>query len=256
MDWYYADQGQQKGPVQEEALDDLVRAGVVREETMVWHRGMTNWQPHAAVRAVQPSRIATADAAETRYCGECGRPFPASELVAIGPVSVCASCKPVYLQRMREGGATAVGTLRYAGFWIRVAARLIDAILLNVVLLVIRIPFGIAMFSPTLTSNPAAQMAAVGAFVGVMLLSVVLAASYEIVLVGIKGATIGKMMLGLKVVRANGSKVSFGLSTGRYFAQFVNSITLCIGYIMAGFDDQKRTLADRICETRVVHSRS
>jgi uncharacterized RDD family membrane protein YckC len=43
---------------------------------------------------------------------------------------------------------------------------------------------------------------------------------------------------------------------GRYFAQWISAIILAIGYIMAAFDDQKRALHDRICETRVIHVRT
>ena len=53
MTWYYADGGRQVGPVEESALDDLVKAGVVRDDTLVWRDGMPNWQPHAAVRGVK-----------------------------------------------------------------------------------------------------------------------------------------------------------------------------------------------------------
>ena len=86
-------------------------------------------------------------------------------------------------------------------------------------------------------------------------LSVVAAACYEIFFIAKRGATIGKMIFGLKVIRADGSPLSLALSTGRYFAQLINSFTLGIGYFMAGFDDQKRALHDRICETRVIYSR-
>src|SRR5439155_553142 len=48
MKWYYADGGRQVGPVEESALDNLVRAGSVRDDTLVWHEGMTNWQLHGA----------------------------------------------------------------------------------------------------------------------------------------------------------------------------------------------------------------
>ncbi|HET6371045.1 MAG TPA: RDD family protein, partial [Nitrospiria bacterium] len=39
---------------------------------------------------------------------------------------------------------------------------------------------------------------------------------------------------------------------GRYFAEILSGIILCIGYIMAAFDDEKRALHDRICGTRVI----
>jgi hypothetical protein len=32
----------------------------------------------------------------------------------------------------------------------------------------------------------------------------------------------------------------------------LSSLTLAIGYIMAAFDDEKRSLHDRICDTRVI----
>jgi uncharacterized RDD family membrane protein YckC len=255
MKWFYADQGQQKGPIDESALNDLVLAGVVRDDTLLWNEGMTAWQTHASLRGVAPTSTPLSGAAtDTRYCGECGRPFPASELVAIGPISVCAMCKPAYLQKLREGGATA-GARHYGGFWIRAAARIVDAILLNVVFLAVRIPFGVAMFAPGTARNPAAVMAMMVPFLLITFLSMVAAACYEIFFIAKRGATIGKMIFGLKVIRADGSPLSLGLSTGRYFAQLINSFTLGIGYFMAGFDVQKRALHDRICETRVIYSR-
>ena len=45
------------------------------------------------------------------------------------------------------------------------------------------------------------------------------------------------------------------LAVKRYFAQWVSALILMIGYFMAAIDEQKRALHDRICDTRVVHSR-
>jgi uncharacterized RDD family membrane protein YckC len=269
MNWYYADQGRQKGPVEEPALDELVHAGVVRDDTLVWHEGMRTWEKHSSVRGFAPPSAfpsppalhPTGDA-EVRYCGECGRPFSANELVAIGPVSVCATCKPIYLQKMREGGGLAVGTRRYAGFWIRFAALFVDGLLLGVVFLIILIPFGIlapfgiAVNAPGIARNPGMLAAMIGTSPLVTLASYVAGACYEIFFIANRGATLGKMLFGLKVIRADGSPLSVGLSTGRYFAaRWLNMFILGIGYLMAAFDDQKRGLHDRICETRVIHSR-
>src|SRR4029077_21089529 len=97
MKWYYAEGGRQVGPVEESDLDDLVRQGVVRDETLVWREGMAAWQRHSVVRAPwspsstsqsaapPPTPVAVAagenrDSRDTRYCSECGRPFPASQL--------------------------------------------------------------------------------------------------------------------------------------------------------------------------------
>src|SRR5436305_1160636 len=42
--WYYAAQGQQQGPVFEDALRDLVARGAVTAETLVWSDGMAGWE--------------------------------------------------------------------------------------------------------------------------------------------------------------------------------------------------------------------
>jgi len=60
------------------------------------------------------------------------------------------------------------------------------------------------------------------------------------------------MVCHLQVVMADGSKLSYGRSLGRHFAKFLSSFILAIGYIMAGIDDEKRALHDRICDTRVI----
>lgn len=49
MDWYYAENGQQKGPVSDEQLQSLVRDGVVKTETLVWRDGLANWQRHGEI---------------------------------------------------------------------------------------------------------------------------------------------------------------------------------------------------------------
>src|SRR5579862_7759696 len=257
MSWFYADAGRQAGPVDEAALDDLVRRGVVRDDTLVWKEGMAAWQPHASVRGPRqsapmpsaPAAVAAgvASAPETRYCSECGRTYPASELVVIGTANVCATCKPIFMQRVREGGQ-ALGVRRYAGFWIRFVARLIDGVLLFVVSLVVRIPLtmmglGVTGFIPRNGGDPAAALAALPAIMGLLgitvLVNMIFAVSYEAYFVSTRGGTLGKLALGLKIIRADGSPVPVGLAVGRYFAQILSAIILYIGYIMAGFDDEK-----------------
>ncbi|HEY1171172.1 MAG TPA: DUF4339 domain-containing protein [Verrucomicrobiae bacterium] len=51
MEWYYAEDKQQKGPVNAEQFAELVRTGIVKSETLVWREGMTNWQPYGQVVA-------------------------------------------------------------------------------------------------------------------------------------------------------------------------------------------------------------
>jgi uncharacterized RDD family membrane protein YckC len=73
--------------------------------------------------------------------------------------------------------------------------------------------------------------------------------------VSTRGATPGKLVLGLKIIRSDGGPISAGLALGRYLCYFLDEIILFIGFIMAGFDPEKRALHDRICDTRVIHTR-
>jgi uncharacterized RDD family membrane protein YckC len=56
----------------------------------------------------------------------------------------------------------------------------------------------------------------------------------------------------IRVVTADGGKVSYMRALGRYFAKILSSMICLAGYIMAFFDDEKRGLHDRICNTRVI----
>lgn len=69
-------------------------------------------------------------------------------------------------------------------------------------------------------------------------------------------ATPGKLALDLKVVRADGSKLSAGRICGRYFAEMLSSIVLCIGYLLVAFDrEEHKALHDMLCDTRVIKKR-
>jgi uncharacterized RDD family membrane protein YckC len=291
MTWYYASGGKQMGPVDEAALDDLVRQGVVRDDTLVWKSGMAGWQPHSSVRGFRPqppppspppaapvmaSPMPAAPASvETRFCSECGRSFPVSQLsMMAGGAAVCAACYPGYAQRMGMGapqtmGApaapAAAGAWHYGGFWIRFVARLIDAVLIGIVGIIIRIPLTIIMggsmigLGSAAQDNPAAALAALPMIIALggisFVIQIALSLGYEVYFLTTRGATLGKIALGLKVVRADGGPISAGLAAGRFFAGWLSGMILCIGYIMAAFDEQKRSLHDRICDTRVIYAK-
>ena len=270
MKWYYAEGGRQVGPVEESVLDELVRQGTVRDDTLVWREGMAAWQRHAAARgasspgpgnqAAAPAPPVAAAAGATRYCSECGRPFPASQLTSYGDVSVCAQCQPAYTQRLRGTGVAA--GRRFGGFWIRFLARLIDGLILGTALGIIIIPAVLLTggFGALIARNgpPDARAGALaGIFVlGIICAAILVPALYEIYFVSTRAATPGKLALGLKIIRAEGAPITTGLAVGRYCGYLVTSlIPLAIGFIMAGFDSEKRALHDYICGTRVVYAR-
>lgn len=120
MQWYYVEAGQQAGPVEEAQLPELVRTGKVLPETLVWHEGMTAWAPYREVapRATPPptepgaaptSGVAEPVGAGGLICSECGRAFAAGDVIRYNDKWVCASCKPVFFQRLREGATPGGG---------------------------------------------------------------------------------------------------------------------------------------------------
>jgi len=191
--------------------------------------------------------------AETQFCSECGQPRPAGELARFGDRLICPACKDSYAQKLREGVAPATA-MAYAGFWIRFLAVLIDGLILFVVNRVLQLAL-LGTTATQLAANPADIGGAMSKLGSIWLISVAIQGCYETFFIGKMGATPGKMALGLKVVRADGSPVDYGRAAGRFFAKILSYIILCIGFIMAGFDAQKRALHDMICDTRVIKSR-
>ena len=67
-----------------------------------------------------------------------------------------------------------------------------------------------------------------------------------------KQATLGKLALGIKVTNLQGERIGFGRATGRYFGMILSSLTLCIGFVMAGFTRRRQALHDMVAGTLVV----
>jgi hypothetical protein len=116
--WYYLEADQQRGPVTDGDLEALRRDGKINAETLVWREGMGDWQP---LRAVQPAAGSASSAGGQAaspeappiiggaapsgglICAECGKAFQPDEVVRVHDRWVCAACKPIFLQRVREG---------------------------------------------------------------------------------------------------------------------------------------------------------
>ena len=208
----------------------------------------------AASAAIQGADSADAsEAHSTAVCSQCGRSFPDDQVLTYEGQTICAACKPMFIQKLREG-AGMPGNFHYGGFWIRFLAKFIDGIIMAVGQWAILIPASM-LLAPTLGQGgdrfPTSGFAA---FVGFqVLVGIFIPAGYNTFFLGRFGATLGKMACRLKVVTPEGGQISYARALGRFFAEMISYIILAIGYIMAAFDDEKRTLHDRICSTRVVY---
>jgi len=82
-----------------------------------------------------PVRAGATATGET-LCYECGKSFSPNDMMHYGNLWVCAGCKPVFVQKLKEGHSLP-GVMEYAGFWIRFGAKFIDGVILGVVTLAI-----------------------------------------------------------------------------------------------------------------------
>lgn len=149
----------------------------------------------------------------------------------------------------------------YAGFWKRFAALLIDKVILGFGAVIILIPIiimfglGVAFNSDNMNmeDNAGFIIAFLGAYMMLICFIVIMDWLYFALMESKKGATLGKMVLNIKVTDMNGNPVSFGRASGRYFGKILSNLTLGIGYIIAGFSQQKQALHDILAKTLVVN---
>ena len=252
---------QQRGPVMDTDLEALRRDGKINSETLVWREGMANWQPLSEVQigtASRPSRPEVLSSAGTAaggadvVCSQCGGIFPANEVIRYGGSAVCASCKPIFVQKLKEGANVAGGPMEYASFWTRFAAYFVDGIITGIIGAIIGGVIALAF-------GAAGGMSGDHKSTGVILIQLVsfglsfgVRAAYFIYFIGKSGQTPGKKLCKIKVVTADGSPVGYGKATGRFFGYFLSSLILGIGFFMAAWDEEKRALHDRLCNTRVI----
>lgn len=133
---------------------------------------------------------------------------------------------------------------KYAGFWRRLIAAIIDGVLVNVALL----PISFAV-------NTTTQEGIIGSimFAQLQVLSMAVSWLYGAFMESSKiQATIGKMLLGMKVTDYKGKRISFLRATGRHFAKYLSAAILGIGYLMIAFTKRKQGLHDILAQTYVV----
>lgn len=66
------------------------------------------------------------------------------------------------------------------------------------------------------------------------------------------GFTPGKLLLGLKIVRKDGSDLSLARSFVRFFGYWISAIPLFLGFLWITFDDDRQGWHDKIADTHVV----
>jgi uncharacterized RDD family membrane protein YckC len=141
-------------------------------------------------------------------------------------------------------------TPSYAGFWLRFAAYLIDAILLGLVLVPLGFILGVLLIATDNVNNEDLAL-----LVNMLsnVISLVVDWLYSSLLESSPWqATVGKKLVGIRVTDMNGNRIGFGQATGRHFGKILSSLICLIGFIMAAFTEKQQALHDMLAGTLVL----
>ncbi|PKN18956.1 MAG: hypothetical protein CVU71_09210 [Deltaproteobacteria bacterium HGW-Deltaproteobacteria-6] len=154
-----------------------------------------------------------------------------------------------------------MATYQFAGFWRRFVAYMIDGFIIGVVFIILAIVAGTAYFAGAMSGDNQVWIAQLtdperfGSF-GILITAfyLLLYMIYFTYFHGLNGRTPGKNLLGLQVVSADGSPISFGIAFLRSAGYLVSSLlfTVPLGFIWIAFDKKKQGWHDKIAGTVVI----
>ncbi len=160
---------------------------------------------------------------EARFCQYCGRSLAGGKAGVISP-------EP-----------------RYAGFWRRFMALIIDELVLAAVAVFFSVSYLL-----TIVSSPDFESVKI-TFLSNKIFSFALHWLYFTLMESSSlQATLGKMAIGIIVTDSRCKRISFPRANGRYFGKFLSALIFGIGFMMAGFTRKKQALHDMLAETLVV----
>ena len=204
------------------------------------------------------SKCGIQNQSSSQVCQKCGAALWPRDAAPqpLQPAPLPHAAQPSYGQPMAYAPSS---SSPYGGFWIRFLAHLIDHIVLNVA----AAPFVFLAVLPVLGRfihehrDHALTPEMVFSLLATMSVALCVGVGgqwlYEALLTSSSWqGTVGKRLLRLKVTDDAGNRIGFGRATGRFFAKILSVLTLCIGFIMAGFTDRKRALHDMVAGTLVM----
>jgi uncharacterized RDD family membrane protein YckC len=134
--------------------------------------------------------------------------------------------------------------VEYAGFWLRLAAYIIDGIVLYLPNYLLLKLFNVGnLFDINAGFEP---LSMVVSFAVYLYFPIMESSKWQ--------ATLGKRLVDIKVTDLQGDRISFVKALVKYIGTYISFITLCIGFMMAGFTEKKQALHDMIAGTLVVKS--
>ena len=139
-------------------------------------------------------------------------------------------------------------TITVIGFGRRLAAILLDALLLGVLSMFVAFLIGmVGVFVDMYTPNRPLPLSNL-----IVICTLVFSVAYYVVAWSRTGQTVGKTMLGIKIVGADGKPLSGGKAFLRYIGYLVSGIVFALGFIWVLFDRKRQGWHDKMAGTYVV----
>lgn len=194
------------------------------------------------------------------FCPRCGREALSGAAFCVqcgAPLDVQATAPPLVERApVPAAGAPAVApapsaaptpaAIRYGGFWRRFVAFWIDGILLWLAGSLLQVGMGVDLFDRDFT-DPRILFS--------NFLSMILGWLYCAMLESSpRQATLGQMVIGIKVTDLQLRRISFGRATGRHFGQILSAVILLMGFVMIAFTEKKQGLHDMLAGCLVVRA--
>lgn len=272
--WYYADaERQRQGPLSADDIAQRFHQGKLRLDTLVWRDGLADWQPlrdftselalHQTPAETFYTAVDSATAPDDGFDTQAATgitPEGGTQLYADNSASPYAPpAAPLLADEVVHAG----GEVVYAGLWKRLAASILDSFVTTAAVYAILIPMmllmGVGLSGLAGTgSNPLAGGMSVAMTLMIYPIYIFIPALYfGWMQSSSRQASLGKMAVGIKVVRTDGSRSFFWRSFLRYVAYVVFTIVTCglgvlISGLMTALTQRKQALHDMICDTLVV----
>jgi uncharacterized RDD family membrane protein YckC len=163
-------------------------------------------------------------------------------------------------------GTPQAGHWQLAGWWRRVGAHIIDFIVIGVIAAVFLGIFAAFTSAGFLVGDTTGVIAAILGVAGFLLCVVVAAFLYApLMMARTNGQTLGRMMVGIRVVRANGRPIDFGYAALRevavkwfLFGAVGGSVTFglasIVDYLWPLWDEENRALHDLVVDSRTIRT--
>jgi len=135
--------------------------------------------------------------------------------------------------------------VRYAGFWLRLLAALIDGVILTT-----------AFTGLTLLVYSVVGFQGEGQGPEIFFVPIIPWPYFTIAESSKWQATLGKKLVGIIVTDVNGNRITFGRANARYWSKFISAVLLYIGFIMVAATRRKQALHDLCASTLVVKAES